>query len=102
MGVARVTAMSMPLGHHRLQEFERQIAGRYLERILGLVKDEPLKQVRTAFAEAGLDYDRSTGACGAEEAAVEMRLDGEFKVAQSIGSRCKGTMSLESLLIRGD
>jgi len=49
--------MSMPPDHHRLQDFERQIAGRYLERILGLVKDEPLEQVRTAFGEAGLDYD---------------------------------------------
>lgn len=48
----------MPLDSHGLQEFERQIAGRYLERILGLVEDKPLKQVRTAFAEAGLDYDR--------------------------------------------
>lgn len=48
----------MPLNHHGLQEFERQIAGRYLERILGLVRDDPLKPVRMAFAESGLDYDR--------------------------------------------
>jgi len=50
--------MSMPLDNHGLQEFERQIGGRYLERILELVKDEPLEQVRMAFAQAGLDYDR--------------------------------------------
>ena len=50
--------MSMPLDHHGLQEFERQIAGRYLERILGLVKIAPLEQVQMAFAKAGLDYDR--------------------------------------------
>ena len=49
--------MSIPTDHQGLQEFERQIAGRYLERVLELVKDAALEQVRTAFAEAGLDYD---------------------------------------------
>jgi AraC-like DNA-binding protein len=41
-----------------LQDFERHSAGRYLERILTLVGNEPLQAVRTAFAQAGLDYDR--------------------------------------------
>lgn len=50
--------MSIPLDLQQLQEFERQIAGRYLYRILELVKPAPLRQVRMAFAEAGLDYDR--------------------------------------------
>jgi AraC-like DNA-binding protein len=54
----QVAAMSIPINDHRFQEFEQQIASRYLERILELVKHEPLKQVRLAFAEAGLDYDR--------------------------------------------
>jgi AraC-like DNA-binding protein len=51
--------MSTPPDDHLLQEFEEQIAGRYLERILKLAKDEPLEQVRMAFAQAGLDYDRA-------------------------------------------
>lgn len=50
--------MSMPLENHGLQEFERQIAVRYLDRILALVRDHPLEQVRVAFVEAGLDYER--------------------------------------------
>jgi AraC-like DNA-binding protein len=41
-----------------LREFEQHIAGRYLERILALVRHEPLHRVRAAFAAAGLDYDR--------------------------------------------
>jgi AraC-like DNA-binding protein len=50
--------MSMPLNNHRLQEFERQIADRYLDRILELVTDGPLVQVRMAFAATGLNYDQ--------------------------------------------
>ena len=49
--------MSTPLDNEQLKGFERQIAARYLERILKLVRDGPLKHVRVAFAAAGLDYD---------------------------------------------
>lgn len=42
----------------RLKDFERHSASRYLERILALVKNEPVHVVRAAFARAGLDYDR--------------------------------------------
>ena len=40
-----------------LQDFERHIAARYLERILDLLGDEPLVAVRKAFASTGLDFD---------------------------------------------
>lgn len=49
--------MSMTLDDRQFRAFERQISGRYLDRILGLVKRAPLEQVRIAFAKAGLDYD---------------------------------------------
>ena len=41
-----------------LREFEQHIATRYLERILTLVRHEPLDRVSAAFAGAGLDYGR--------------------------------------------
>lgn len=50
--------MSMTLDNRQMRDFERQIAGRYLHRLLGLLKDSPLEQVRKAFIESGLDYDR--------------------------------------------
>ena len=40
-----------------LKDFELHIAARYLERILDLLRDEPLDVVRRAFANAGLDFD---------------------------------------------
>lgn len=40
-----------------LQDFEQHIAARYLERILDLLRHEPLDAVRRAFANTGLDFD---------------------------------------------
>jgi AraC-like DNA-binding protein len=40
-----------------LQDFEQHIAARYLERILGLLRDESRDAARRAFANAGLDFD---------------------------------------------
>lgn len=50
--------MSMTLDNRQWRQFEGQIGGRYLDRILALVKHGPVEQVRMAFAKAGLDYDR--------------------------------------------
>jgi AraC-like DNA-binding protein len=55
---ARAGASVSAANRSRLRDFERHSAGRYLERILALVGNEPLQEVRAAFAQAGLDYDR--------------------------------------------
>lgn len=51
--------MSITLNGRRLRDFERHIATRYLDRILGLVKHEPHERVRAAFTKGELDYDHA-------------------------------------------
>ena len=56
--LARKRAVQTRMATSGLREFEQHISARYLERILALVRHEPLHGVRAAFAGAGLDYDR--------------------------------------------
>ena len=53
----RTAALESVSNISRLRDFERHSASHYLERILVLVRNEPLQMVRAAFAQAGLDYD---------------------------------------------
>ena len=46
-----------PVGRQR-RDFEKQLATRYLMRILESLRDAPLAAVRAAFAKSGLDYDQ--------------------------------------------